>query len=78
MIIDCHGHYTTAPPALQAYRDAQLARLADPSLPVPAEPEISDDEIRQTIEPNQLRIARERGTDLTIFSPGPPVHLHRV
>ena len=69
MIIDCHGHYTTAPAALQEYRDAQLARLADPALPVPAAPEISDDEIRQTIEGNQLRIARERGTDLTIFSP---------
>src|ERR1700722_14489450 len=69
MIIDGHGHYTTAPPALQEYRDAQLARLAVPPLPVPAAPEISDDEIRQTIEGNQLRIARERGTDLTIFSP---------
>jgi 4-oxalmesaconate hydratase len=69
MIIDCHGHYTTAPAALQGYRDAQLARLADPSLPVPGAPEISDDEIRQTIEGNQLRITRERGTDLTIFSP---------
>src|ERR1700722_7768830 len=49
MIIDCHGHYTTAPAALQEYRDAQLARLADPTLPVPAAPEISDAEIRQTI-----------------------------
>jgi len=27
MIIDCHGHYTTAPRALQAYRDAQIAAL---------------------------------------------------
>ena len=69
MIIDCHGHYTTAPPALQEFRDAQLARLADPTRPAPAAPEISDDEIRQTIEGNQLRITRERGTDLTIFSP---------
>jgi len=69
MIIDCHGHYTTAPAALQEFRDAQLARLADPTLPVPAAPEISDEEIRQTIEGNQLRIARERGSDLTIFSP---------
>ena len=25
MIIDCHGHYTTAPAALQEFRDAQLA-----------------------------------------------------
>jgi len=69
MIIDCHGHYTTAPAALQEFRDAQLARLKDPSLPVPAEPEISDAEIRATIEGNQLKLARERGHDLTIFSP---------
>ena len=69
MIIDCHGHYTTAPAALQQYRDAQLARLTDPALPVPANPQLSDDEISATIEANQLRIARERGTDLTIFSP---------
>ena len=69
MIIDCHGHYTTAPAALQEFRDAQLARLKDPSLPAPPALEISDDEIRATIEGNQLRIARERGHDLTIFSP---------
>ena len=25
MIIDCHGHYTTAPGELQAFRDAQVA-----------------------------------------------------
>ena len=25
MIIDCHGHYTTAPKELQTYRDAQIA-----------------------------------------------------
>jgi 4-oxalmesaconate hydratase len=69
MIIDCHGHYTTAPAALGEFRDAQLARLADPALPAPAPPRISDDEIRETIENNQLRIARERGIDFTIFSP---------
>ena len=33
MIIDCHGHYTTAPKALQVYRDAQIAALADPARP---------------------------------------------
>ena len=69
MIIDCHGHYTTAPLVLQDFRQAQLARLEDPALPVPAEPEISDDEIRASLEDNQLRIAAERGHDLTIFSP---------
>ena len=69
MIIDCHGHYTTAPAAHQGFRDAQLARLLDGDLPEPVPARISDDEIRQSIEANQLRLARERGTDLTIFSP---------
>ena len=32
VIIDCHGHYTTAPPQLGEYRDAQKARRA-PSIP---------------------------------------------
>jgi len=27
MIIDCHGHYTTAPAALQKFRDEQIAGL---------------------------------------------------
>ncbi len=31
MIIDVHGHYTTEPPALHAFRDKQLAALADAS-----------------------------------------------
>ena len=31
MIIDIHGHYTTEPPALQQFRDRQLAGLADAS-----------------------------------------------
>ena len=78
MIIDCHGHYTTAPAALQEFRDAQLARLKDPALPVPAEPRIGDDEIRETIEGNQLRITRERGHDLTIFSPRASGMAHHV
>ena len=31
MIIDCHGHYTTAPKGLQTWRDDQLAALKDPT-----------------------------------------------
>ena len=27
MIIDCHGHYTTAPKALADWRDKQIANL---------------------------------------------------
>jgi 4-oxalmesaconate hydratase len=69
MIIDCHGHYTTAPAAHQKFRDAQIAALKDPSAP-PAKPgAISADEIRETIEKNQLRLQKERGSDLTLFSP---------
>ncbi len=69
MIIDIHGHYTTTPPQHQQFRDAQLARLADPSLPVPQPVDISDDAVRESIENNQLRILGERGGDLMIFSP---------
>ncbi|KLD64925.1 amidohydrolase family protein [Dyella japonica] len=69
MIIDCHGHYTTAPKGHDAFRDAQLKHFADPSQPLPAYPAISDDEIRESIEANQLRLLRERGLDMTIFSP---------
>ena len=50
LIIDCHGHYTTAPDAHQQFRDKQLARLKDPNLPMPLPARISDDEIRETIE----------------------------
>jgi 4-oxalmesaconate hydratase len=66
MIIDCHGHYTTAPRELESYRQQQLANPADAS---PAAPAISDDQIRESLEKAQLRFQRERGTDVTIFSP---------
>jgi 4-oxalmesaconate hydratase len=70
MIIDCHGHYTTAPKQLQAYRDAQIAGLKDAShKPARARLEVSDDEIRASVEGAQLKLQRQRGTDLTIFSP---------
>lgn len=69
MIIDCHGHYTTAPEPHQIYREAQIKQLDDASLPNPAYGHISDDQIRESIEQNQLKLQRERGADLTIFSP---------
>ena len=69
MIIDCHGHYTTAPKALEAYRKRQIDALKDPSPSTSEALKISDDEIRESVEKAQLRIQRERGIDLTIFSP---------
>jgi 4-oxalmesaconate hydratase len=78
LIIDCHGHYTTAPAGLQTFRDAQLARLKDPSLPEASLPAISDDEIRASIDENQLKLQRERGADVTLFSPRASAMAHHV
>ncbi len=72
MIIDCHGHFTTVPDAHKRYRQQQLAGES----PEPAE--IADDEIRAAIEQNQLRVMRERGSDLTIFSPQASAMEHHV
>jgi 4-oxalmesaconate hydratase len=70
MIIDCHGHYTTEPGQLHDFRKRQIAALHDPTQrPSPASLRISDDELRASVEGAQLRFQRERGTDLTIFSP---------
>ena len=79
MVIDCHGHYTTAPKALQAYRDAQIAALEDRSQPRSrGVVEISDDEIRASLEGAQLKFQRERGTDVTIFSPRAAGMAHHI
>jgi 4-oxalmesaconate hydratase len=63
VIIDVHGHYTTAPGELQAFRDAQLRGESTKLAP------ITDDQLRESVEGNQLRILRERGGDLMVFSP---------
>jgi 4-oxalmesaconate hydratase len=79
MIIDIHGHYTTAPKALEAWRNAQISGIKDASLmPRAADLKISDDEIRETIETNQLAKMRERGSDLTIFSPRASFMAHHI
>ena len=68
MIIDVHGHYTTAPGELQAFRDEQLAAVTS-GASAPTIAPITDDQLRESVEGNQLRILRERGGDLMIFSP---------
>jgi 4-oxalmesaconate hydratase len=79
MIIDCHGHYTTAPKALEEWRNKQIANLNTPSLgPKVSDLKISDDELRETIEVNQLAMMRERGIDLTIFSPRASFMAHHI
>jgi 4-oxalmesaconate hydratase len=79
VIIDIHGHYTTAPKALETWRNAQIAGIADPTvMPRAADLRISDDEIRETIETNQLAKMKERGIDLTIFSPRASFMAHHI
>ena len=79
MIIDCHGHYTTAPKPLQVWRDAQIAALKDPSIaPSKGVVKVTDDEIRESLEGAQLKFQRERGTDVTIFSPRASAMAHHI
>jgi 4-oxalmesaconate hydratase len=79
MIIDCHGHYTTAPKALETWRNAQIAGIKDPALmPKTGELKITDDELRETIETNQLKLMKQRGSDLTIFSPRASFMAHHI
>lgn len=65
MRIDIHGHYTTAPPQLDAFRGRQITDINKPrKRPV----KISDDEITQSLQAN-FRAMDDRGIDLVLFSP---------
>lgn len=80
MIIDCHGHYTTTPPGVAQWRDAQVATVArEPGhIGMKGSLRVTDDEIRESLEDAQLRLQRERGTDLTIFSPRASWMAHHI
>jgi len=77
MVIDCHGHYTTAPKELQAFRDMQIAALKDASAPAAALAAITDDQLRDSVQP-QLKFQTDRGTDVTIFSPRASAMAHHI
>ena len=77
LVIDCHGHYTTAPAAHNDWREAQKDAFKS-GRAAPAYPVISDDEIRDSLEQNQIRLIRERGADMTIFSPRASAMAHHV
>ncbi|MDN3354112.1 amidohydrolase family protein [Actinomadura sp. DC4] len=71
MFIDCHGHFTTAPPALGQWRERQIKAFEESGARVsPDELDIGDDAIRTAIEQGQLKLQRERGVDVALFSPG--------
>ena len=78
MIIDIHGHYTTEPPALQAFRDKQLAGIADASRkPGSTDLGIGDEALVASVAP-QLKLQKDRGSDLTVFSPRASGMAHHV
>jgi 4-oxalmesaconate hydratase len=79
LIIDCHGHYTTAPKQLEDWRNRQIAGIKDSSvMPKASDLKISDDELRESIENNQLRLMKERGSDITLFSPRASFMAHHI
>ena len=71
MIIDCHGHYTTAPDELGQYRETQKRELEQDTLALgnKGHVAISDQQLRDSLAGNQLKMQADRETDLTIFSP---------
>jgi 4-oxalmesaconate hydratase len=58
LIIDCHGHYTTAPEALGEYREAQTTALKTDPLEVGEKGlvDISDQQICDSLEGAQLKL----------------------
>ena len=66
MIIDSHGHYTTAPAGVQIFRATQITFMG---APVKHPVNVTDDQIRASLENGQLRLQNERGTDVALFSP---------
>src|SRR5881275_1537655 len=72
MIVDIHGHYTTAPQALWDWRKQQVSGKN------PSPLKISDDEIRESLEKAQLKLQRERGSDVTFFSPRASAMAHHI
>jgi len=72
MIIVATATTPPEPKDLLRWRKDQVDNLKDPAKQPPKSSlKVTDDEIRESVEGNQLRLQRERGTDLTIFSPAP-------
>jgi hypothetical protein len=66
--------------ALEEWRNKQIAGIKDAGAgPKVSELKISDDELRETIDrSNQLRLMKERGNDLTLFSPRASFMAHHI
>ncbi|MFD0937559.1 amidohydrolase family protein [Methylobacterium trifolii] len=70
LVIDCHGHYTTEPPAMLAWRKRQIDAINDPAQsPSPSSLKVGDDEVRASVADRQIKLQTERGISLALFSP---------
>jgi 4-oxalmesaconate hydratase len=70
LVIDCHGHYTTEPKEVLDWRKRQITAIGDAArMPSVDSLEVSEDQLRQSVEGAQLKLQRERGTSVTLFSP---------
>lgn len=79
MIIDCHTHYTTTPSAVAEWRKRQIDSLQRPDLaPSPSELKVTDDQIRESIQANQLKKMDERHIDVAVFSPRASFMAHHI
>ena len=66
LIIDCHGHYTTAPEPHDAFREAQIARRGGPAQPHRGQRRRSaTTRSARAWKAHSCKLQRERGTDLT-------------
>ena len=72
----------TTPPHRRRSAPGASARSQPSAIPgtrrCPSELKISDDELRESIESNQLKKMDERGTDLTVFSPRASFMAHHI
>ena len=70
MIVDCHGHFTTVPASFRDWRAKQVLAATDlAGAPPLSGAQVSDDQIREAIGNGQLKLQKERGSDMTLSSP---------
>lgn len=78
LVIDCHGHFTSEPAQVAAFRSRQLSALESGDASGVALPVITDDELADAVSGNQLRVMDERGIDVVLFSPRASAMGHHV
>ncbi|MEL7536536.1 MAG: hypothetical protein AAFZ58_07275 [Pseudomonadota bacterium] len=77
LIIDCHGHCTTAPDGRQVDPKEQLARQEDLPAPPPLAA-ITNGGSLDRFEQTELRLLRECGSYLSVFSNWPSMRTFKA